>query len=181
MEGNAPEPPRLPAGGVSRRGALKALLLAGSGVLAAAGSVLFASIARFFFPNEPSASPPVFRAGRPEDFREGEVRWDLARRHRVFLVRENGILYALSATCTHLGCTTVWMQAEEKFKCPCHGSGFRKSGANFEGPALRPLPRFRIVLGEDGQVLVDKRRTFLKEKGQWAEPESFLDVGGRNG
>src|SRR5207248_1042059 len=75
---------------------------------------------------------------------------------------------------THLGCTPNYLSAENKFKCPCHGSGFRTTGVNFEGPAPRPLERTRIVLAEDGQILVDKSRHFQRELGQWTDPEAFL-------
>ena len=84
--------------------------------------------------------------------------------------------YALLVTCTHLGCTPNYLLAEAKFKCPCHGSGFRLTGVNFEGPAPRPLERARIVLADDGQILVDKARKFQYELGQWADPEAFLKV-----
>ena len=82
--------------------------------------------------------------------------------------------YALSTTCTHLGCTPNWMAAEEKFKCPCHGSGFVKTGVNIEGPAPRPLERYRIVLAEDGQILVDKNTKYQQEKGQWSLDGAYL-------
>ena len=84
--------------------------------------------------------------------------------------------YALISTCTHLGCTPNYLSAENKFKCPCHGSGFRLSGINFEGPAPRPLERARIVLADDGQILVDKSRHFQQELGGWQDQESFLKV-----
>jgi len=86
-------------------------------------------------------------------------------------------LFALSTICTHLGCTPNWLDSEAKFKCPCHGSGFYKSGMNFEGPAPRPLERYKVTLAEDGQILVDKSRKFQFEKGQWNDPESFLKLG----
>jgi cytochrome b6-f complex iron-sulfur subunit len=63
-----------------------------------------------------------------------------------------------------------WLQAEDKFKCPCHGSGYYKSGLNFEGPAPRPLDRFKITVGEDGQLVVDKSTTYKMEAG--AEPDA---------
>ena len=66
--------------------------------------------------------------------------------------------------------------AEEKFKCPCHGSGFRSSGINFEGPAPRPLERYKISLAPDGQIIVDKNKSFKQEKGEWEREESFLKV-----
>jgi cytochrome b6-f complex iron-sulfur subunit len=82
--------------------------------------------------------------------------------------------YALITVCTHLGCTPNYLAAENKFKCPCHGSGYRVSGINFEGPTPRPLERARIVLADDGQILVDKSRHYQWELGQWTDPESFL-------
>ena len=85
-----------------------------------------------------------------------------------------GIIYALSTTCTHLGCTPNWLEREEKFKCPCHGSGFKITGINFEGPAPRPLERWAIGIGEDGQIVVDKSQKFQQEMGQWNNPESFI-------
>ena len=82
--------------------------------------------------------------------------------------------YVLSTVCTHLGCTPNFLSAENKFKCPCHGSGYRITGVNFEGPAPRPLERFRVSLADDGQILVDKSRKFQYELGQWKDPDSFL-------
>ena len=82
----------------------------------------------------------------------------------------------LSTTCTHLGCTPNSLSAEAKFKCPCHGSGFRLTGVNFEGPAPRPLERFAIRLADDGQIVVDKTKKFQQEKGEWAAPDAFLEL-----
>ena len=87
------------------------------------------------------------------------------------------IIYALSTVCTHLGCNPNWLEADKKFKCPCHGSGFRISGVNFEGPAPRPLERHSIRVNDDGQVIVDKSRKFQKEIGQWDDPDSYILLG----
>ena len=78
--------------------------------------------------------------------------------------------------CTHLGCTPNWLEAEQKFKCPCHGSGYYKTGVNFEGPTPRPLERYAISLADDGQILVDKSRKFQEEKGEWDNPAAFLKL-----
>ena len=85
-------------------------------------------------------------------------------------------LFALKSVCTHLGCTPNWLEAEQKFKCPCHGSGFYKDGINFEGPAPRPLERYIIGIADDGQVEIDKSRIFQEEMGQWSDPSSFVPV-----
>lgn len=50
------------------------------------------------------------------------------------------------------------------------------TGIHFEGPAPRPLERFKVSLANDGQILVDKTKSFKWEKGEWENPESFLKV-----
>ena len=133
-------------------------------------------VLRFLFPNVTYEPPLQFKAGLPTEFAPGRVDERFKEGFGTWVVRNELGLYALSTTCTHLGCTPNWLEAEQKFKCPCHGSGFRKTGINFEGPAPRPLERYRIGLADDGQVLVDKSAKFQGEKGEWANPESFLYV-----
>ena len=131
--------------------------------------------ARFMFPNVLFEPPLTFRAGRPEELQVGIVDERFKDSNQVWLVREGGGIYALSTTCTHLGCTPNWLSAEQKFKCPCHGSGFYITGINFEGPAPRPLERFAISLADDGQIVIDKGRKFQQEKGQWELPGAYLE------
>jgi cytochrome b6-f complex iron-sulfur subunit len=135
---------------------------------------------RFMFPNVLFEPPATFKAGFPEEIQPGQVDERFKQRFAVWLVRdvdpqtgEAGI-YALSTVCTHLGCTPNWLPGEQKYKCPCHGSGYYKNGINFEGPTPRPLERFAISLADDGQILVDKNTKFQYEKGQWLDPRSFL-------
>jgi cytochrome b6-f complex iron-sulfur subunit len=124
---------------------------------------------RSAFPRVLFQPPSAFKAGFPSDYTVGEVSNKFKQDYRVWIVREDEGFYALFAKCTHLGCTPNWLQAEDKFKCPCHGSGYYRSGLNFEGPAPRPLDRFQIMIGEDGQLLVDKSKTFRMQAG--VEPD----------
>jgi cytochrome b6-f complex iron-sulfur subunit len=150
------------------------------GAFTAASAAALAATGRFMFPNVLNEPPQQFRAGFPNEYGIGvDERWK--EKFGVWLVRTADDLdvggsgfYALLTVCTHLGCTPNYLSAENKFKCPCHGSGFRISGVNFEGPAPRPLERARIVLAEDGQILVDRSRKFQRELGQWLDPEAFL-------
>ncbi len=152
------------------------------GAFTAASAAALAATGRFMFPNVLNEPPQQFKAGFPSEYGVGvDERWK--EKFGVWLVRtDNDVahqapgFYALLVTCTHLGCTPNWLAAELKFKCPCHGSGFRPNGVNFEGPAPRPLERARIVLAEDGQILIDKARKFQQELGQWADFEAFLSV-----
>jgi cytochrome b6-f complex iron-sulfur subunit len=78
------------------------------------------------------------------------------------------------ARCTHLGCTPDWKPSENKFKCPCHGSGYDSEGINFEGPAPRPMDRAHVERAPDGQILVDISKLYQWPKGQ---PSQFNDPG----
>jgi len=141
---------------------------------AAGTATALSTCLRFLFPNvlfEPKAS---FKAGKPEDYEIGVVDTRWKEKYSVWVVRTTEGIYALLAVCTHLGCTPSWLDGEQKFKCPCHGSGFYKTGINFEGPAPRPLERVAISLAEDGQILIDKGKKFQFEKGEWSNPDSFL-------
>jgi cytochrome b6-f complex iron-sulfur subunit len=131
---------------------------------------------RFMFPRVLFEPSPVFKAGFPGDYPVGVVNTNYVKDKRVWIVRSQEGIFALLATCTHLGCTPRWLDAENKFKCPCHGSGFTREGINFEGPAPRPLERCQIALAEDGQILINKSIKFLEEKGEWGRPGSILRV-----
>ncbi len=134
------------------------------------------AMTRFMFPNVLFEPAMTFKAGFPEEFSPGVVDERFKEKFGVWVVRDDAGIFALSTVCTHLGCTPNWLAGEKKFKCPCHGSGFYMTGINFEGPAPRPLERYRVVLSEDGQVLVDKTKIYQQEKGQWSDPESYLNL-----
>ena len=130
---------------------------------------------RFLYPNVLSEPPSKIKVGFPDGYEEGKV-VERYKDQNTWVVRKDGEIYALSTTCTHLGCTPNWLEREQKFKCPCHGSGYYISGVNFEGPAPRPLERWAVSLGDDGQIVVDKSRSFHKERGEWSNPDSFIKV-----
>ena len=160
---------------VNRRTFFSWLSLGWVAFVAATGG-FFTMMLRFFFPNVLFEPVQTFRAGFPDDYTVGEVDLRWKEKYGVWMVRNDEGIYVLSTTCTHLGCTPNWQPSARKFKCPCHGSGFRASGIHFEGPAPRPLERFKITLADDGQIIVDKTQKYQQEKGQWSDPESFLKV-----
>ena len=133
-------------------------------------------LARYLFPNILTEPPSKFRVGKKEGFSPGMVENKFKAQYGVWIVNAEyegeQQIFALRTVCTHLGCTPNWLEAEQKFKCPCHGSGFYKDGVNFEGPAPRPLERYAIRVTEDGQLEVDKSKLFFEEKGQWKDPAS---------
>jgi cytochrome b6-f complex iron-sulfur subunit len=136
------------------------------------GGTLLTLVGRFLFPNVLFEKPSTFRAGPPDTFALG-VDERFKDTQSVWIVRTPDGLYALSTVCTHLGCTPNWLPAETKFKCPCHGSGYRISGLNFEGPAPRPLERFAVSVDETGSLKVDKSRS-VRYANQWGDPDFLL-------
>jgi cytochrome b6-f complex iron-sulfur subunit len=146
----------------------------GWGVFGVFTGITLLGFMRSAFPRILFQPPTTFKAGFPKDFTVGEISEKFKKDFRVWIIRTEEGFYALFAKCTHLGCTPRWLAAETKFKCPCHGSGFYKTGINFEGPAPRPLERLRITLAEDGQIVVDKGVKYLYEKGDWTKPGAFL-------
>jgi cytochrome b6-f complex iron-sulfur subunit len=172
-----PAPPAKPAAKATRRTFLSWFAIAWAAFGAAMVGMTLGTV-RFMFPNVLSEPPSTFRAGNASNFEENRVD-DKFKEVGSWVIKskdERGreIIYALSTTCTHLGCTPNWLEAEKKFKCPCHGSGFKISGVNFEGPAPRPLERYAIRKTDEGEIIVDKSRKFQRELGQWDDPDSFV-------
>ena len=89
---------------------------------------------RYMFPNvlyEPSLS---FKAGKPAEYPVGvSEKWKKAQ--RVWIIRTAAGFYCIWSRCTHLGCTPNWFEAENRFKCPCHGSNY-----NIDGDVLQLIP-----------------------------------------
>ena len=179
-----PTPAKVAETDLSRRGFFGMIfgssLALGMTAMAVTGGLWSLAFARFMFPNVLTEPPSRFKVGFKDSFAPGQVETKFVSLYGVWIVNweYNGKqeIYALKTVCTHLGCTPNWLEAEQKFKCPCHGSGFYKDGINFEGPAPRPLERYAIRVAEDGQLEVDKGRTFQEEMGQWTDPDCFVVV-----
>jgi cytochrome b6-f complex iron-sulfur subunit len=140
-------------------------------------TINFLMFLRFFFPRtlfEPSSK---FRIGYPSDFGLG-VDERYKQSHRIWVVRLPDRVFVVFAKCTHLGCTPNWIEADNKFKCPCHGSGYDMEGKNFEGPAPRPMDRAHVELDAEGQIVVDTSRLYQCPPGGKCEfdtdPNSYL-------
>src|SRR5688572_5561250 len=152
---------------------------AGWAIFSAASAAGLLATARFMFPNDLFEPPTRFKIGKPQDYSassDGFVDEKWKDRYGIWVVRDLEKFFILSTVCTHLGCTPNWLAPERKFKCPCHGSGFYATGINFEGPAPRPLERFRVGIAPDGQIEVDKSKKYQFELGQWDDPESTLKI-----
>jgi menaquinol-cytochrome c reductase iron-sulfur subunit len=138
----------------------------GAGIVALTGQAI-ASL-RSLVPNVSYDAPTTVKLGPSEEFPDG---LKYLPDERLFVFREGKTFHAISAVCTHLGCTvraealprpeeaTVEgksLRLTHRFLCPCHGSAYQGDGTNVAGPAPKPLTWFRLsVAVEDGQLVVD--------------------------
>jgi cytochrome b6-f complex iron-sulfur subunit len=141
--------------------------------------VNFLMFLRFFFPRALYEPNTVFNVGFPADFNLGiDQRYLMT--NRAWVVREPDRIFVIYAKCTHLGCTPEWKSAENKFKCPCHGSGYDSEGVNFEGPAPRPMDRAFIQLDPTGKIVVDTSRLYVNDPragvNHFNDPGAYLNV-----
>jgi cytochrome b6-f complex iron-sulfur subunit len=93
-----------------------------------------------------------FRISLPESLAPGEAFVPPGRSVAVF--RDGDGVYAISRTCTHLGCL-VKVEADG-FHCPCHGSGFALDGKVVKGPAPKALPWLAVTRVAAGTYLIDE-------------------------
>ena len=157
------EPSTLQASG--RRSFLRSLGL-GALIAGLAGQVY--ALVRALVPNVLYEPPRAFKVGLPQDFAEGMT---YVEDHRLFIGRDQRGLFAISAICTHLGCTVKMLnlnqprtveikgkpvEIRQEFQCPCHGSKYYGDGTNYAGPAPRPLDWYPLeVSPDDGQLVVN--------------------------
>ena len=158
MEPDQPEQP-------ARRSVLVKLgTAAGAAALAVQGGIVLRSLVA----NVSYDTPSRMKVGHPGSFSEGLT---LVPDQRVFVSRHGKRFKAMSAACTHLGCTVRveaslradptdpdTRRATQVFElaCPCHGSRYHEDGSNISGLAPRPLPSYRLTLApDDGQLVVD--------------------------
>jgi cytochrome b6-f complex iron-sulfur subunit len=133
---------------------------------------------RFFLPRTIFEPPTKFKVGYPADFGFG-VDTKFQQQYRIWVVRNAERLFVIYARCTHLGCTPDWKPGENKFKCPCHGSGYTNEGINFEGPAPRPMDRAHVELDPTGQIEVNTAKLYewpKGEKGHFDESGAYISV-----
>jgi len=141
----------------------------GAGV-AGIGAQAAASL-RSLVPNVSYDAPTTVKLGPPAEFPDG---LKFLPDQRLFVFREGNTFHAVSAVCTHLGCTVraealaqpqtmsvegASLRVTHRFLCPCHGSTYSGDGGNVAGPAPRPLTWYHLeVAADDGQLVVDLAR-----------------------
>lgn len=66
------------------------------------------------------------------------------------LFKDKEKVWAVSRTCTHLGCRLNYIEKDKMLICPCHQSQFTPVGKRIAGPAKKNLPHFSVEIMSDG-------------------------------
>jgi menaquinol-cytochrome c reductase iron-sulfur subunit len=144
------------------------LLKLGTGAGVVAICAQGAASLRSLVPNVSYDAPTTVKLGPAREFPDG---LKFLPDQRLYVFREGNTYHAISAVCTHLGCTVraealsqpetrevggSALRLTHRFACPCHGSTYSGDGVNGSGPAPRPLAWYRLsVAPDDGQLIVD--------------------------
>lgn len=75
--------------------------------------------------------------------------------HPALLIRHEADKWsAMSAVCTHLGCTVQFDPAKQHISCACHGGIYDAvTGANVSGPPPKPLTLFHVAINQGKAVI----------------------------
>ena len=140
----------------SRRRAIEIFL--GGGVLATLATFLY-PVFRYFIP------PAVVDLGGDEVVaaRVGDLKpnngkiFRFGSRPGLLILNADGSYRALSATCTHLGCTVQYRGDLREIWCACHNGTYDLNGRNISGPPPRPLDVFDVHVRGD-EIVVNRKR-----------------------
>lgn len=100
---------------------------------------------RYMAWSAPGRPPTVFPPATGDEIRQ--------QRGVILIPGDDGPL-ALSAKCTHLGCTVAPSGDGQMLVCPCHGSRYDLGGAVLHGPAKEPLTQWTTETLDDGSIRV---------------------------
>jgi nitrite reductase/ring-hydroxylating ferredoxin subunit len=130
------------------------------------GSGLLASFASFIYPVLRYLVPPAVAdlggdevvASKLTELKpnSGKI-FRFGSRPGLLIMNSDGTYRALSATCTHLGCTVQYRSDLREVWCACHNGIYDLNGRNVSGPPPRPLDVFDVHLRGD-EVVVSRKR-----------------------
>ncbi len=130
------------------------------------GGGLLASFASFIYPILRYLVPPAVAelggdeivAAKVTELKPNSSKiFRFGSRPGLLILNTDGGYTAMSATCTHLGCTVQYRNDLRQVWCACHNGIYDMNGRNVSGPPPRPLDKFEVHLRGDDVVVSRKR------------------------
>ena len=141
------------SGQMPRRSFIKALL--GTGLVASAASFLYPILKYLVPPKLPDMGSNAVLAAKVSELKANSAKtFRFGTRPGLLVLTATGEYRAMSATCTHLGCTVQYRPDLREIWCACHNGMYDLNGRNISGPPPRPLEAFEVqVRGDEIFVL----------------------------
>lgn len=142
--------------GLPRRRFINILL--GTGLLASAASFLYPIFRYLVPPKLPDLGGDAVLAARVSELKPNAAKtFRFGTRPGLLVETALGEYRAMSATCTHLGCTVQYRPDLREIWCACHNGMYDLNGRNISGPPPRPLEAFEVQVRGD-QIFVRRKQ-----------------------
>ncbi len=130
----------------------------GGGLLASLGSFIYPVLRYLIPPAVAELGGDEIVAAKIADLRPNSAKiFRFGNRPGLLIMNSDGTYQALSATCTHLGCTVQYRKDLREVWCACHNGFYDLNGRNLSGPPPRPLDAFDVHLRGD-EIVVSRKR-----------------------
>ena len=130
----------------------------GAGVVASVASFVYPVLRYLVPPKTAELASDIVLAGKVGDLKPntGKI-FRFGSRPALLVLGPNGNYHALSATCTHLGCTVQYRPDLHEVWCACHNGLYGLNGRNISGPPPRPLESYEVIL-KGNEIYVRRER-----------------------
>ena len=131
----------------------------GAGVAASLASFLYPVLRYLIPPQTAELASDIVLAGKVGDLKPntGKI-FRFGSRPAILVLSADGSYHALSATCTHLGCTVQYRADLHEVWCACHNGLYALNGRNISGPPPRPLESYEVIL-KGNEIYVRRERS----------------------
>lgn len=133
-------------------------MLLGGGLFASALSFIYPVLRYLVPPRVTDMGADTVVAGKVGELRpnSGKI-FRFGSRPGLLVLGADGQYRALSAICTHLGCTVQYRGDQHQIWCACHNGMYDLAGRNTSGPPPRPLEQYDVHVRGD-EIIVSRRR-----------------------
>ncbi|MGB9071602.1 MAG: Rieske (2Fe-2S) protein [Terriglobales bacterium] len=133
-------------------------ILLGGGLLASFTSFLYPVLRYLVPPTVADLGGDEIVAAKLTELKPNSAKiFRFGSRPGLLVMNSDGTYRALSATCTHLGCTVQYRRDLREVWCACHNGIYDLNGRNVSGPPPRPLDVFDVHLRGD-EIVVSRKR-----------------------
>lgn len=133
-------------------------ILLGTGLMTSAASFIYPILRYLVPPKLPDLGGDAVLAAHVAEMKPNTAKtFRFGSRPGLLVRTSSGEYRAMSATCTHLGCTVQYRSDLREIWCACHNGMYDLNGRNISGPPPRPLEAFEVqVRGDD--IFVRRKR-----------------------